>query len=116
MLTLWTDQGCAPCRLEQDIAPADDEQNEKRRRRMSFGGVAPPPPEFFCPISHCLMTEPVTLLNTGITFNRTSMQAWMRTGAASLPRSFFLMAFPSHTAPMRILHILCGANSSVMAC
>lgn len=26
------------------------------------------------------MTEPVTLVNTGITFNRTSMQAWMRTG------------------------------------
>ncbi|CAL8462934.1 g2468 [Coccomyxa elongata] len=75
----------APPMLEQDIAPADEEQNEKRRRRVSFGGVAPPPPEFFCPISHCLMTEPVTLLNTGITFNRTSMQAWMRTGGRNCP-------------------------------
>lgn len=75
---------CALCRLEQDTAPKDEEKDEKRRRRLSYGGMAPPPPEFFCPISHCLMTEPVTLLNTGITFNRTSMQAWMRTGAISL--------------------------------
>lgn len=71
------------CRLQDELAapPVATET----RRRLSYGGCTPPPPEFFCPISHCLMTEPVTLLNTGITFNRTSIQAWMRTGALSHP-------------------------------
>ena len=49
------------------------------QRRGSLGGPSPPPQEFFCPISHCLMMEPVKILNTGVTINRTSAQAWMRT-------------------------------------
>lgn len=64
---------------------------------MSYSGNAPPPAEFFCPISHCLMTEPVTLLNTGITFNRTSIQAWMRTGVYPLLLYYFL--FPLVAVP-----------------
>ncbi|KAK9907505.1 hypothetical protein WJX75_004954 [Coccomyxa subellipsoidea] len=74
----------APPLQQQESAPAEPAV-DVRRRRLSYTGSAPPPPEFFCPISHCLMTEPVTLLNTGITFNRTSIQAWMRTGARTCP-------------------------------
>ena len=55
------------------------------QRRGSLGGPSPPPPEFFCPISHCLMMEPVKILNTGVTINRTSAQAWMRTREPTLP-------------------------------
>lgn len=52
---------------------------DERKRRSSLGGTISPPTEFFCPISHCLMMEPVKILNTGVTINRASAQAWMRT-------------------------------------
>ncbi|EIE27275.1 hypothetical protein COCSUDRAFT_55295 [Coccomyxa subellipsoidea C-169] len=71
--------------MQQQESAEEETAVDTRRRRMSYSGNAPPPAEFFCPISHCLMTEPVTLLNTGITFNRTSIQAWMRTGARTCP-------------------------------
>ncbi|CAL5228978.1 g12211 [Coccomyxa viridis] len=57
----------------------------ERRGRGSLGGPSPPPAEFFCPISHCLMMEPVKILNTGVTINRTSAQAWMRTRSQVCP-------------------------------
>lgn len=58
---------------------------EGGRSRSSLSGQTPPPPEFFCPISHCLMMEPVKILNTGVTINRTSAQAWMRTRSQVCP-------------------------------
>lgn len=67
------------------ICRAGERKQQRRQvalgaqRRGSLGGPSPPPPEFFCPISHCLMMEPVKILNTGVTINRTSAQAWMRT-------------------------------------
>lgn len=56
----------------------------QRKRRHSYAcSPATPPREFFCPISKCLMTEPVLLLNTGVTLSRTALQAWLRTGVRS---------------------------------
>ena len=63
---------------QRNIFSPDSERN----RRHSYAGPAPPPREFFCPLSKCLMIEPVTLLNTGVTLSRTGMQAWLRTGTA----------------------------------
>lgn len=75
---------------QRNIFTPDGERN----RRHSYAGPAPPPREFFCPLSKCLMTEPVKLLNTGVTISRTGMQAWLRTGAPAHPST--CMA-PSHT-------------------
>ena len=56
------------------------------RRSVSFeldmtmlAGLPAPPEEFICPLSQCLMTEPVTLINTGVTLQRSSAQKWFRT-------------------------------------
>ena len=42
-----------------------------------------PPSDIFCPVSRRLMTEPVTLLNTGAVLSRSSLQAWLRAGGHS---------------------------------
>ena len=44
-----------------------------------LAGLPAPPEDFICPLSHCLMTEPVTLTNTGVTLQRSSAQKWFRT-------------------------------------
>ena len=56
------------------------------RRSVSFeldmtmlAGLPAPPEDFVCPLSQCLMTEPVTLINTGVTLQRSSAQKWFRT-------------------------------------
>lgn len=45
----------------------------------TLAGISPPPEGFMCPLSRCLLTEPVTLRNTGVTIQRTSAQNWLRT-------------------------------------
>ena len=42
-------------------------------------GLPQPPDSLLCPVSRCLLTEPVTLLNTGVTLQRASAQKWYRT-------------------------------------
>ncbi len=68
---------------EQQTGCRAGERKQLRRgaggERSGRGSLGGPPAEFFCPISHCLMMEPVKILNTGVTINRTSAQAWMRT-------------------------------------
>ena len=56
------------------------------RRSVSFeldttmlAGLPAPPEDFICPLSQCLMTEPVTLINTDVTLQRSSAQKWFRT-------------------------------------
>ena len=44
-----------------------------------LAGLPAPPADFICPLSQCLMTEPVTLTNTGVTLQRSSAQKWFRT-------------------------------------
>jgi len=60
------------------------------RRSMSLeidtrtlAGLPAPPENIVCPVSRCLLTEPVTLLNTGVTLQRSSAQKWYRTGGCS---------------------------------
>lgn len=55
-------------------------RRSSNKRRHSYAGPSAPPREFFCPISRSLMTEPVKLMNTGVTLNRTSLQDWLRKG------------------------------------
>ncbi|CAK0732154.1 hypothetical protein CVIRNUC_000092 [Coccomyxa viridis] len=62
------------------------------RRSVSFeldmtmlAGLPAPPEEFICPLSQCLMTEPVTLINTGVTLQRSSAQKWFRTRSNFCP-------------------------------
>ena len=39
------------------------------------------PGEFLDPVTDCLILEPVTLLNTGTTLDRLTLQQWLRAGA-----------------------------------
>jgi hypothetical protein len=74
------------CRKDLDLNRQQhfETAEPQRKQRHSIAcSPATPPREFFCPISKCLMTEPVLLLNTGVTLSRTALQAWLRTGATS---------------------------------
>ncbi|CAL5223494.1 g6020 [Coccomyxa viridis] len=48
-------------------------------------GLPQPPDSLLCPVSRCLLTEPVTLLNTGVTLQRASAQKWYRTRSGYCP-------------------------------
>lgn len=63
----------------------DQFRRPSNKRRHSYAGPSAPPHEFFCPISRSLMTEPVKLMNTGVTLNRTSLQDWLRKGSMVCP-------------------------------
>lgn len=40
------------------------------------------PDHFLDPLTGSLMLEPVTLMNSGVTLDRQTLQAWLREGAA----------------------------------
>ncbi|KAK9845637.1 hypothetical protein WJX84_006297 [Apatococcus fuscideae] len=46
---------------------------------------ATPPKEFVCPISGDLMADPVLLIETGMTFDRASIQEWLNRGNQTCP-------------------------------
>ena len=78
------------------------------KRRHSYACPTTPPREFFCPVSKCLMTEPVLLLNTGVTLSRTALQAWLRTGAPCfiMLRHACMSACTSCTCAALFSHVL----------
>jgi hypothetical protein len=41
------------------------------------------PAEFICPISHTIMTEPVILLSTGITYELSAIRRWFETSTGT---------------------------------
>ena len=47
-------------------------------------GVPVPPHEFICPLTHEIMSDPVTLL-TGMTYDRRSIKNWIDLGHTTCP-------------------------------
>lgn len=46
-----------------------------------------PPDQFLCPVSEELMVEPVMLVETGQTYDRTSIEGWFAKGKNTCPLS-----------------------------
>jgi hypothetical protein len=72
---------------QQDILVACRAQQQEQQQPSSLMPLR----EFYCPVSRRLMTEPVTLLNTGAVLSRTSLQAWLRSGEHSPLYCAFLL-------------------------
>ncbi len=87
---LTQEASCCRC-AEQAKSGSDLRQALARGRRSmsleidtrTLAGLPAPPENMVCPVSRCLLTEPVTLLNTGVTLQRSSAQKWYRTGGCS---------------------------------
>ena len=55
---------------------SNNKKNTNSSQSSSSQGKASYPPEFYCPISHCLMLEPV-IDREGNTYERTSIEQWL---------------------------------------
>ncbi|GMH37551.1 hypothetical protein BSKO_05424 [Bryopsis sp. KO-2023] len=68
--------------LFQDIEIAREgdcslEEHANRQLLMAINSVDRAPPEFFCPLGLTVMTNPVVLVETGVTYERESIDIWL---------------------------------------
>ncbi|EFJ11816.1 hypothetical protein SELMODRAFT_125560 [Selaginella moellendorffii] len=84
-----------------------DEQEETLRKHHPEV-----PSHFKCPISLCLMADPVSVC-TGITYDRSSIEKWFQEGRRTCPVTMQELhsheLIPNHTL-QRIIHGWCAAN------
>ncbi|GMH46162.1 hypothetical protein BSKO_14130 [Bryopsis sp. KO-2023] len=55
------------------------EEHYFKQMLQAVGGPDLPPPEFFCPIALEIMRDPVVLVETAVTYDRSSLDAWLYT-------------------------------------
>ena len=67
-------------------------------RDQSVGGRGAPPEEFFCPISHELMADPVMVIATGMSYDREHIEAWFASHDTD-PSTGVQVAGPNRLAP-----------------
>ncbi|GMH46172.1 hypothetical protein BSKO_14140 [Bryopsis sp. KO-2023] len=55
------------------------EEHYFKQMLQAVGGPDLPPPEFFCPIALEIMRDPVVLVETAVTYDRSSLDTWLYT-------------------------------------
>ncbi|GMH37616.1 hypothetical protein BSKO_05489 [Bryopsis sp. KO-2023] len=85
---------------DMDVAREKKDRTEEHFTRQLFQaiiGPEKPSPEFFCPISLELMDDPVVLIDTAITYEKKSIDAWLYAyGSATCPVSGKSINLTSH--------------------